>query len=117
MPCALGRESPELCLRRDLGSCAGCARACHAAGVPLIVDEAHGAPLAFLRGRGGAPAPALAAGADVSVQSSHKTLSALGQARQAHRAACPGRALSQPPDAHMSAVCVACIRIQGRFYV
>ena len=54
---------------------------CHDAGVPLVVDEAHGAPLAFLRGRDGAPAPAIAAGADVAVQSSHKTLSALGQAR------------------------------------
>lgn len=59
---------------------------CHDAGVPLIVDEAHGAPLAFLRGRGGAPAAALAAGADVAVQSSHKTLSALGQARSSQSA-------------------------------
>ncbi|KAK9833408.1 hypothetical protein WJX81_002549 [Elliptochloris bilobata] len=69
------------------GACcdiAGCARVCHAAGMPLIVDEAHGAPLAFLRGRDGAPAGALAAGADVAVQSSHKTLSALGQASMLH---------------------------------
>ncbi len=60
---------------------AGCARVCHEACAPLIVDEAHGAHLAFLRAKAGAPGPALAAGADVAVQSSHKTLSALGQAR------------------------------------
>lgn len=59
---------------------------CRDAGVLLIVDEAHGAPLAFLRGRSGAPAPALAAGADAAVQSSHKMLSALGQARNLHSA-------------------------------
>jgi len=54
---------------------------CHAAGAPLVVDEAHGAHLAFLDARAGAPVSALAAGADIAVQSSHKTLSALGQAR------------------------------------
>ncbi|MCA9237189.1 MAG: aminotransferase class I/II-fold pyridoxal phosphate-dependent enzyme [Planctomycetales bacterium] len=51
------------------------AEACHERGVPLIVDEAHGAHLAFLPS-GNLP-PALAAGADVAIQSWHKTLGSL----------------------------------------
>ncbi len=55
------------------------AEICHARGVPLLVDEAHGAhylPLAAAHGwRGGA----VAAGADVVVQSAHKTLPSLTQ--------------------------------------
>jgi arginine/lysine/ornithine decarboxylase len=72
------------------------ARECHRRGVPLIVDEAHGAHLAPLRravvGVEGAsplllprvPEPALAQGADISVQSAHKTLTALTQAALLH---------------------------------
>jgi len=99
------------------------ARECHRRGVPLIVDEAHGAHLAPMRGAaeraakeaaaaaaaaggaGGAPSPfapspsppsfppswrddlpepALWQGADVSVQSAHKTLTALTQAALLH---------------------------------
>ena len=52
------------------------AKLCHQAGVPLLVDEAHGAHL----GLGGFPAEALACGADVVIQSAHKTLPAMGQA-------------------------------------
>lgn len=52
---------------------------CHAHGVPLLVDEAHGAhylPFAVQYGwQGGAPA----AGADLVVQSAHKTLPSLTQ--------------------------------------
>ena len=65
------------------------AAACRAAGVPLIVDEAHGAHLEFLPAA--APLPvgwereqrargALHCGADVVVQSTHKTCGALTQA-------------------------------------
>lgn len=57
---------------------------CHAAGVPLIVDEAHGAhylPLAAAHGwQGGA----VAAGADLVIQSPHKTLPSLTQTALLH---------------------------------
>jgi lysine decarboxylase len=43
--------------------------------VPLIIDEAHGAHLHFLPP--GNPQSAMAAGADLAVQSSHKTLGSL----------------------------------------
>lgn len=53
----------------------------HAAGIPLLVDEAHGAHFAF---HPDLPISALSAGADLSVQSTHKTLSALTQASMLH---------------------------------
>jgi hypothetical protein len=80
-PAACETARPALASKRMPLHHAGCARVCHAAGVPLVVDEAHGAHMAFLGARAGAPVPALTAGADIAVQSSHKTLSALGQAR------------------------------------
>lgn len=49
--------------------------------IPLIVDEAHGAHFAFSNRL---PAPALRQGADISVQSTHKTLGALTQASMLH---------------------------------
>ncbi|MFM7426616.1 MAG: aminotransferase class I/II-fold pyridoxal phosphate-dependent enzyme, partial [Elainella sp.] len=49
--------------------------------LPLLVDEAHGAHFAF---HPDLPPSALAAGADLAVQSSHKTLSALTQAAMLH---------------------------------
>ena len=49
--------------------------------VPLIVDEAHGAHFAFHRDL---PPSAMSLGADLSVQSIHKTLSALTQASMLH---------------------------------
>ena len=55
------------------------AQICHAHGVPLLVDEAHGAhylPFAEPLGWQGS---AVAAGADVVVQSAHKTLPSLTQ--------------------------------------
>lgn len=68
-----------------LSDISGIAAACHAHGVPLLVDEAHGAhylPLAVKHGwQGGA----LAAGADVVVQSPHKTLPSLTQTALLHR--------------------------------
>ncbi|MBD2848336.1 aminotransferase class I/II-fold pyridoxal phosphate-dependent enzyme [Paenibacillus sp. IB182496] len=50
------------------------ADAAHRAGMPLLVDEAHGAHYGF---HPAIPASALAAGADAVVQSAHKTLPVL----------------------------------------
>jgi arginine decarboxylase len=55
---------------------------CHARGVPLIVDEAHGGHFRFLPE--GCPKPALAAAADLVVQSCHKTLGSLVGSAQLH---------------------------------
>ncbi|CAN5794927.1 arginine decarboxylase [soil metagenome] len=52
------------------------AEICHAAGVPLLVDEAWGPHLHF---HSGLPQSAMAAGADASVSSTHKMLGALTQ--------------------------------------
>ncbi|UBF28462.1 aminotransferase class I/II-fold pyridoxal phosphate-dependent enzyme [Kovacikia minuta CCNUW1] len=49
--------------------------------IPLLVDEAHGPHFAFHLDL---PMPALAAGADLSVQSTHKVLSAMTQAAMLH---------------------------------
>ncbi len=59
----------------------GIAEVCHAAGVPLIVDEAHGAHLGFCPGF---PDSALHCGADLVVQSAHKTLPAPTQTAFLH---------------------------------
>ena len=53
----------------------------HQHGLPLLVDEAHGAHFAF---HPDLPVSALSAGADLTVQSIHKTLSALTQAAMLH---------------------------------
>lgn len=53
---------------------------CHARGVPLLVDEAHGAHLGF----GRFPESAVACGADLVVQSLHKTLPSLTQTAVLH---------------------------------
>lgn len=54
---------------------------CHAYDVPVLVDEAHGAHLAAY---GQFPKSALACGADVVVQSAHKTLPAMTMASFLH---------------------------------
>jgi lysine decarboxylase len=59
-----------------IGDLAGCARAAHEAGVPLIVDAAWAAYHGF---HPDLPAHALAAGADGLVTSAHKTLPAYTQ--------------------------------------
>ncbi len=61
----------------DIAAIAG---VCHAHGVPLLVDEAHGAHLGF----GGFPASSVTLGADVAVQSLHKTLPSLTQTALMH---------------------------------
>jgi len=57
------------------------ARITHQYNIPLLVDEAHGAHFAF---HPQLPIAALAAGADLSVQSIHKTLGAMTQASMLH---------------------------------
>jgi lysine decarboxylase len=66
-------------LARELTRIAG---VCHDREVPLIVDEAHGGHLQFLPE--GAPKSALASGADLAVQSCHKTLGSLVGSAQLH---------------------------------
>jgi arginine decarboxylase len=53
----------------------------HQHNIPLLVDEAHGAHFAF---HPQLPTPALAAGADLTVQSTHKVLGAMTQASMLH---------------------------------
>lgn len=60
---------------------AGIAGAAHKKGIPLIVDEAHGAHLGF---HVGFPRSAVQCGADMVVQSLHKTLPALTQSAVLH---------------------------------
>ena len=60
---------------------AGIARVCREEGVPLMVDEAHGAHLGLYDVFAGS---AVKAGADIVIQSLHKTLPALTQTGIAH---------------------------------
>lgn len=59
----------------------GIAQVMHENGLPLIVDEAHGAHFAFSEKL---PETALSQGADIVVQSAHKTLPSLGQTALLH---------------------------------
>jgi arginine/lysine/ornithine decarboxylase len=63
------------------GDIAAIAHLAHQHGIPLLVDEAHGPHFAF---HADLPLAALAAGADLVVQSTHKVLSALTQAAMVH---------------------------------
>lgn len=54
---------------------------CHDREIPVIADEAHGAHFLF---NNAFPAAAMDAGADISVQSTHKTLGALTQGSMLH---------------------------------
>ncbi len=53
----------------------------HQYNIPLLVDEAHGAHFAF---HDSLPPSAMSVGADLTVQSTHKTLSAMTQASMLH---------------------------------
>lgn len=57
------------------------AQLAHQYDIPLLVDEAHGAHFAF---HPAFPTPAIAAGADLAVQSIHKTLGSLTQSAMLH---------------------------------
>lgn len=63
------------------GDVAAIVQIAHQHNVPLLVDEAHGPHFAF---HPELPTPALAAGADLSVQSTHKVLAAMTQAAMLH---------------------------------
>ena len=56
-------------------------RLCHSHGLPVLVDEAHGS---HFRAHGGLPRDALAAGADLVVHSTHKSLPGLTQTAVLH---------------------------------
>ncbi len=77
---------------------AAIAEIAHAAGVPLLVDEAHGAHLSFSPAF---PGGAVAAGADIVVQSLHKTLPSLTQTAVLH---VRGRRVDTDRLAHQLAV-------------
>lgn len=63
---------------------AAIAQHCHARGIPLLVDEAHGAHYLPLAEPCGWQGGAVAAGADLVVQSAHKTLPSLTQTAWLH---------------------------------
>ncbi len=63
------------------GDLATMAEIAHQHGIPLLVDAAHGAHLGF---HSDLPPSALALGADLVIQSTHKTLGALTQAAMLH---------------------------------
>ncbi len=63
-----------------LSDIAALSQICHARGLPLLVDEAHGAHLGF----GPFPLGGVAAGADVVIHSLHKTLPSLTQTGLLH---------------------------------
>ncbi|OYD90919.1 arginine decarboxylase [Nostoc sp. 'Peltigera membranacea cyanobiont' 210A] len=63
------------------GDLSAIANITHQYNIPLLVDEAHGAHFAF---DPELPTPALAAGADLTVQSIHKVLGAMTQASMLH---------------------------------
>jgi arginine/lysine/ornithine decarboxylase len=65
-----------------VGDVGAIAQLAHQHGIPLIVDEAHGAHFGF---HADLPPSALSLGADLVVQSTHKTLSALTQASMLHQ--------------------------------
>ncbi len=64
----------------DIGNIANI---CHAHGVPLVVDEAHGAHFGLFS-EGGFPESAITLGADLVIQSAHKTLPSLTQTALLH---------------------------------
>ena len=73
----------------DIRSIAGI---CHSHGVPLLVDEAHGAHLGLFPGW---PDSAVRCGADLVVESAHKTLPSLTQTALLHR---PAGSLADPRE-------------------
>jgi len=69
---------------------AGLAEVAHARGVPLVVDEAWGAHMAFHEAL---PQHALAAGADLVISSTHKIVGSLTQSAMLHLGHGPGAEL------------------------
>ena len=67
-----------------LSDIAAIADLCHAKGIPLVVDEAHGAHYMPAAAPHGWQGGAVSAGADLVVQSAHKTLPSLTQTALLH---------------------------------
>lgn len=67
-----------------LSDIAAMADLCHAHGIPLVVDEAHGAHYLPAAAEYGWQGGAVAAGADLVIQSAHKTLPSLTQTALLH---------------------------------
>lgn len=67
-----------------LSDLAAMADLCHAHGIPLVVDEAHGAHYLPTASEYGWQGGAVAAGADLVIQSAHKTLPSLTQTALLH---------------------------------
>jgi len=96
-PAALFLTSPTY--EGAISDIAKIAQMCHNRGVVFIVDEAHGAHLAF---SDNFPDSAIALGADIVVQSLHKTLPVLGQSAVLH--------ISKNIDKDLADRLAACIR-------
>lgn len=75
------------------------AKVCHANGVLLLVDEAHGAHFAF---SALLPDPAVCSGADMVCQSTHKTLPAMTQCAMLH--VCSDRVQEDKLAQHLEAM-------------
>ena len=78
LPAAVVITSPTY--EGDISDITAITKICHAHGVPLIVDEAHGAHLSLP----GFPKSAIHCGADIVIQSIHKTLPAPTQTSVVH---------------------------------
>jgi arginine/lysine/ornithine decarboxylase len=83
------------------------ARVCHRHDAVLIVDEAHGSHLSF---SSSLPAAGLEAGADVVIQSTHKTLGAMTQAALLH-------VKGDRVDTHRIAACLGMLQTSSPSYV
>ena len=83
------------------GLCQSCKflQECHARGAVLLVDEAHGAHLGL---HPSFPPSAIHAGADVAVQSTHKTLGSLTQTAMLHIGPGAAPALAAAVARHLS---------------
>lgn len=71
----------------------------HKEDIPLIVDEAHGAHFPWAHGMAGMPESAVSRGADIVVQSVHKTLPALTQTALLHL--CTGLVLPEKIERYL----------------
>ncbi len=78
LPAAVVVTSPTY--EGDVSDIAEIVRICHASGIPLIVDEAHGAHFSLP----GFPESAIDCGADIVIQSLHKTLPSPTQTAVVH---------------------------------
>ena len=86
---------------------AGCAEVAHAAGVPLVVDQAWGPHFGF---HPALPAAALALGADAMITSTHKIVGSLTQSAMLH----VGRVRPRSTPTRSPAPCGSCAPPRSR---